>query len=72
MDTKTYFSPGDVVQLRQAKYIKSPNMLVVRKVSSLFKDEDTSNFRGILCRWFTDSNLMQEAIFNFKDLVKLN
>lgn len=70
---KIYFSPGDVVRLRQADYIKSPNMLVVRKVAFLLQhQDDTSNMKGILCRWFTEDNLLQEAVFNFKDLIKIN
>ncbi|WP_415989900.1 hypothetical protein [Intestinibacter bartlettii] len=42
-----------------------PAMLVIRKEQALFKDE----MKGLRCRWFTDSGLMQEAVFNTKDLI---
>ena len=42
-------------------------MLVLRKEQSLFKD--SPELKGLRCRWFTDSGLMQEAVFNTKDLL---
>lgn len=44
----------------------SPVMLVLRREAALFKDNQ--GLRGLRCRWFTDSGLMQEAVFNTKDL----
>lgn len=69
---KIYFLPGDVVKLRQALPNK-PTMLVVRKVSKTIKTNSISGdfFQGMLCRWFTTTGEMQEAIFNTKDLLKL-
>ena len=64
-NNKIYFKPGDVVQLRQREYMHCPAMLGVRKEQALFKDE----MKGLRCRWFTDSGLMQEAVFNTKDLI---
>ena len=54
---KIFFSPGDVVSLRQRNKMHCPAMLVIRKE------------QGLRCRWFTDSGLMQEAVFNTKDLI---
>ena len=62
---KIYLKPGDVVILRQHQKMHCPAMLVVRKEQALFKDA----MKGLRCRWFTDSGLMQEAVFNTKDLV---
>ena len=62
---KIFFSPGDVVSLRQHDKMHCPAMLVIRKEQALFKDE----MKGLRCRWFTDSGLMQEAVFNTKDLI---
>ena len=62
---KIYFKQGDVVKLRQRSYMHCPAMLVARKQQALFKDE----MKGLRCRWFTDSGLMQEAVFNTKDLI---
>lgn len=64
---KIYFKPGDVVQLRQRDQMHCPAMLVVRREQAMFKDE----MKGLRCRWFTTSGLMQEAIFNTKDLILL-
>lgn len=71
-DLKVYFLPGDVVTLKQ-DIPNKPTMIVVKKVTSTFKNEDTKDefFRGILCRWFTLEGVIQEAIFNTKDIVKL-
>lgn len=62
---KVYMQPGDVVQLRQRDKMRCPAMLVIRKEQAIFKDE----MKGLRCRWFTDSGLMQEAVFNTKDLI---
>ena len=64
---KVYFKPGDCVTLRQR--MQAPVMLVLRKEQALFKD--SSGLKGIKCRWFTTDGLLQEAVFNTKDLVKV-
>lgn len=64
---KMYFKPGDCVILKQNKMMYSPVMLVIRKENSLFKD--SPSFKGLRCRWFTSTGLLQEAIFNTKDLI---
>lgn len=63
MDDKIFFKPGDVVRLRQA--IPSPSMLVIKKEKSYFND----GMLGLRCRWFTTNNLLQEAVFNTRDLI---
>lgn len=70
-NNKIFFTPGDVVRLKQHSLIKSPFMLVIRKENNLLATDEASRLKGIRCRWFTDSNLMQEAVFNFKDLEKI-
>lgn len=69
IDEKVYFRPGDCVTLRQHKIMYSPVMLVLRRENSLFRDQQ--NFKGLRCRWFTDTGLMQEAVFSTKDLIKV-
>lgn len=68
---KQFFLPGDVVSLRQ-DIPNKPTMIVVKKVTKTIKlgGEKNDFFQGILCRWFTDNGLLQEAIFNTKDLTK--
>lgn len=69
---KQFFLPGDTVVLRQDLPYK-PKMYVVKKVNKTFRTESLKGdfFQGILCRWFTSSGELQEAIFNTKDLLKL-
>ena len=47
-------------------------MLVICKENNLLTTDEASKLKGIRCRWFTTSNLMQEAVFNFKDLEKID
>jgi uncharacterized protein YodC (DUF2158 family) len=49
--------------------MQAPVMLVLRKEQALFKD--SAGLKGIKCRWFTTDGLMQEAVFNTKDLIKV-
>lgn len=71
MEDKMMFFPGDLVTLRQDLSNK-PVMVVVRKESTIFRDENkTNSLKGIRCRWFTVNNELQEAVWNTKDLIKL-
>ena len=55
-------------------------MMVVRKETALVKQksefsiENTTKtiFVGIRCMWFTENQEMKDAVFNTKDLEKLN
>lgn len=71
-EMKQFFLPGDMVTLRQALPNK-PTMLVVKKVTKTIRTEHLRGdfFQGILCRWFTSTGQLQEAVYNTKDLVKL-
>lgn len=71
MEDKTMFFPGDLVTIRQ-KLPNKPVMVVVRKESTIFRDENkTNSLKGIRCRWFTVNNELQEAVWNTKDLIKI-
>lgn len=71
MEDKMLFFPGDLVTLRQDLPNK-PVMVVVRKESTIFRDDNkTNSLKGIRCRWFTVNNELQEAVWNTKDLIKL-
>ena len=71
MEDKMMFFPGDLVTLRQ-ELPNKPVMVVVRKESAIFRDENkTNSLKGIRCRWFTVNNELQEAVWNTKDLIKL-
>ncbi len=71
MEEKIYFIPGDVVKVRQLE--TAPAMYVLKKKELTFKDREDKEkiLQGIVCRWFTTDGLMQEAVFNTKDLIKL-
>ena len=72
MEDKTLFFPGDLVSLRQ-ELPNKPVMIVVRKESTIFRDENKANsLKGIRCRWFTTDNTLQEAVWNTKDLIRIN
>ena len=68
---KIYFGPGDVVQCN--KLDNSPTMYVLRKKELTFKDgeDKTKTLQGFVCRWFTNEGLLQEGVFNSKDLQKV-
>ena len=70
---KQFFLPGDMVTIRQ-ELPNKPTMLVVKKVTKTLKIGGVQNdyFQGILCRWFTTDGLLQETVFNTKDLQKIN
>lgn len=68
-EDKVYFIPGNIVKLRQ-DIPNKPTMLVVRKENSIIKHGDGKDvLKGIRCRWFTKDGILQEAVFNTKDLV---
>lgn len=72
MEDKTIFLPGDLVTVRH-EILNKPIMIVVRKETTIFRDENkTNSLKGIRCRWFTTNNELQEAVWNTKDLIKID
>lgn len=71
MEEKVYFTPGDIVK---CKLNNSPEMYVLKKKELTFKDRESKDkiLQGIVCRWFADNGLLQEAVFNTKDIYKIN
>lgn len=72
MEEKIYFMPGDIVTVKQ-DIPNRPIMIVLKAVTSIFKNklDKKDILKGILCRWFTSNGELQEAVFNTKDLVKV-
>lgn len=72
---KIFFQPGDIVTLKQ-DIPYAPTMIVVKKETRTFKFPNSDNkidyFRGIKCRWFTADGMLQEAVWNTKDLLKVD
>ncbi len=72
-EEKVFFQAGDVVTIKQ-NIRNKPEMIIVQKKTLTIKpkDGDVSNFfKGFICRWFTSTGELQEALFNTKDLIKL-
>lgn len=72
-EEKVFFQAGDVVTIKQ-NIRNKPEMVIVQKKTLTIKpkDGDVSNFfKGFICRWFTSTGELQEALFNTKDLIKL-
>ena len=70
MEDKIYFQPGEVVTLKQ-DIGNVPKMLVVKKVTTVFKNKDTDVLIGIKCRWLTTDEVQKKEIFNTKDLIHI-
>lgn len=73
-DSYLYYAPGDLVKVRHnIDFV--PAMWVVEKISRNIRNKDTGEmetmFLGIKCRWFNSNGDLQEAIFNTKDLKKV-
>lgn len=68
---RIYFSPGDVVQVKQ-NIANKPEMIVksVDKMSSP-GGNDGSSLLGVTCIWFDNTLALQKFRFNTKDLEKV-
>lgn len=72
MDDKIFFSPGNIVTLKQ-DIPNKPIMLVTKIERNIIKRKDGIDLlKGIKCRWFTSDNKLQEAVFSTKDLILIN
>lgn len=68
---KIFLIPGDVVQIRQ-DIANKPRMLIIKKVNSMFKDENGKGpLVGMKCIWFTTNGELQSGVFSTKDLIKI-
>lgn len=68
---RCYYVPGDIVKCNKLK--NAPEMYVLHKKELTFKDKENKEkiLQGIVCRWFTEDGLVQEAVFNTKDIQKV-
>ena len=68
-----FYAPGDLVQVRHdIDFV--PKMWVTEKVTRNIRNRDGDTeqmFLGIKCRWFDANGDLQEAVFNTKDLKKV-
>lgn len=70
IEEKIYFTPGQLVKLKQ-NLDYAPIMMVYRVERSIIRKEGNGFLKGVKCRWFTKDGLLQEAIFSTKDLILL-
>lgn len=69
-ESKIFFTPGDIVQMKQ-DIPNKPKMVVVKIERSIIKKDESNYLRGVKCRWFTTNGNLQEAVFSTKDLIKI-
>lgn len=71
---KVYFTPGDIVELKQDLPNK-PVMMVKKVVKSRLRDETSTSKKetllGVECFWFTKDGYIQRETFSTKDLVHI-
>lgn len=71
MENKVFFTPGDIVTIRQ-EIPNKPTMLVYRVERSIIRNDNGKDIlRGVKCRWFTKDGKLEEAVFSTKDLILL-
>jgi hypothetical protein len=70
MEEKVYFTPGDVVVIKQ-EVPNKPIMVVgsVDKAVVRSGEGSKTTLFGISCFWFTTEGAIQEHRFNTKDLI---
>lgn len=68
-EDKVFFSPGQMVKLKQ-ELPNAPIMMVYRIERSIMRNTNGRDFlKGCRCRWFTQDGRLQEAVFSTKDLI---
>lgn len=68
-EEKIYFSPGNIVTLKQ-DIPNKPLMIVHRIERSIMRNKEGKDLlKGCKVRWFTENGFLQEAIFSTKDLI---
>ena len=68
-EEKIYFSPGNIVTLKQ-NIPNKPLMIVHRIERSIMRNKEGKDLlKGCKVRWFTENGFLQEAIFSTKDLI---
>lgn len=69
-----FYAPGDLVKVRHdIDYV--PTMFVTEKMTRNIRNKNgemEQMFLGIKCRWFNANGDLQEAVFNTKDLMKVD
>ena len=70
VNNKIYLLPGDLVTIKK-DIPNKPVMIIVKKVTRRLIDHNIDYFQGMLCRWFTSDGLLQEAVWNTKDLIPI-
>ena len=63
----TFFSPGDVVELKQ-NVMNKPQM-IVKSIDKTALSADKPKLLGVTCMWFNLNQELQTARFSTKDLI---
>jgi uncharacterized protein YodC (DUF2158 family) len=67
MKNEVFFSPGDVVTLKQS--IPHKPKMIVKSVDRVSETHEKPRLIGITCQWFTPDLMLQTARFSTKDLI---
>ena len=62
-----FFSPGDVVMLKQDIAYKP--LMIVKSIDKISETHEKPKLIGITCQWFNISMELQTARFSTKDLI---
>lgn len=75
MEDKIFFNPGDIVRLNKeipnapVMYVVGKKTMMIRPGEGASQEEKRKFLNGIICRWFTISGELQEAVFSTKDIM---
>jgi len=66
---RTYFVPGDTVQIKQN--LKNKPEMLVQSVDKQTIRSEKGILLGVTCIWFDNNQCLQKHRFNTKDLIKI-
>ena len=64
----TFFSPGDVVELKQD--VANKPQMIVKSIDKAALSNDKPKLLGVTCMWFNTMQELKTARFSTKDLVR--
>ena len=67
MKQEVFFSPGDVVTLKQDIPFKP--VMIVKTIDRISEVHEKPRLVGVTCQWFNDRYELQTARFSTKDLI---
>lgn len=76
MNDKVFFNKGEIVRIEKldgpAMMVKEVAKRTYRYTDDKDKEKEKVLLFGIKCIWFDKNDQLHEALFNTKDLIKIN